>query len=58
MASDGQPPPDAPSPERASSDDDERIGPLVLQRVVKEDGRALILFSRVVDTAEPGGGEA
>ncbi len=42
-----------PPPDRAPATDPlERFGPLLLRRLVKDDGRALILFSRADDGGE------
>jgi hypothetical protein len=43
-------PPERPSPERPQSDQpssarEEHSGPLTIERMVKEDGRALILYT-------------
>jgi hypothetical protein len=51
MASEAQPPREGPEPEQAAPAY-EHFGPLVLQRVVKDDGRALILFAIDLDDDE------
>jgi hypothetical protein len=43
-----EPPPDRPP----AGEQPERFGPLALRRLVKDDGRALILFSRAEDGGE------
>jgi hypothetical protein len=43
-------PPEQPSATPPDDDEGERYGPLIVRRMVKEDGRALIRFDR----AEPG----
>jgi hypothetical protein len=48
MPSSPPPPPDRPPATAAP----ERFGPLLLRRLVKDDGRALILFSRADDGGE------
>jgi hypothetical protein len=40
------PPPPEPPAAEAAEDDEERYGPLIVRRMVKEDGRALIRFDR------------
>ncbi len=41
-----------PAPERDESPP-ERYGPLILRRLVKDDGRALIVYERAVEPADP-----
>ena len=48
MPSSPPPPLDRPP----ATEEPERFGPLVLRRLVKDDGRALILFSRADDGGE------
>jgi hypothetical protein len=46
----GMPPaPETPPDRPPTGERPERFGPLVLRRLVKDDGRALILFSRAED---------
>ncbi len=46
----GMPPaPETPPDRPPAGEVAERFGPLVLRRLVKDDGRALILFSRAED---------
>jgi hypothetical protein len=44
--------PEAPPDRPPAGEPPERFGPLVLRRLVKDDGRALILFSRAADGDE------
>jgi hypothetical protein len=44
--------PEAPPDRPPGGEPPERFGPLVLRRLVKDDGRALILFSRAADGDE------
>ena len=44
--------PDPAPPSDASDDKREEFGPLSLRRLTKEDGRALILYSRVEEGEE------
>jgi hypothetical protein len=45
-------PPPVPPDRPPATEEPERFGPLVLRRLVKDDGRALILFSRADDGGE------
>jgi hypothetical protein len=51
------PPPQPPGPpdRPPAQGESERFGPLCLQRYRKDDGRALLLFSRAVDPLSPAG---
>jgi hypothetical protein len=48
MPSSPPPPPDPP----AAAEPPERFGPLIVRRLVKDDGRALIRFDRAEDGGE------
>ncbi len=55
MASNPSPPPAGTSgePSELASDDQpgERYGPVAIERLVKEDGRALILYTRIQESS-------
>ena len=45
-------PPEQPPAGDGGEDEGERYGPLIVRRMVKEDGRALIRFDRADDEGE------
>jgi hypothetical protein len=45
-------PPEQPPAREPGEDEEERYGPLIVRRMVKEDGRALIRFERADDERE------
>jgi hypothetical protein len=49
------PPPRDPGERPQDPEGEERYGPLRLKRITKEDGRALILYSRVEPPSKPRG---